>query len=250
MIEKKDIEQLASRFNDASPQEILGYFLDKLGDKLVVASSLGAEDQAITHMAVQLRSDIRIFVLDTGRLHQETYDVLESTRRKYGIRYEVMFPNATAVEAMVADKGINAFYDSIENRKECCGIRKVEPLNRVLSTADAWVTGLRRSQAVTRAVLPIVEWDDAHNMIKINPLAAWSEDDVWGYIRDNEVPYNVLHDQGYPSIGCAPCTRSIEPGEDVRAGRWWWEDPANKECGLHVVDGKMVRKPANKETFE
>lgn len=240
---------LKDELKTASAEEVLARVLPEFGSKIILASSLGAEDQVLTYMAFRIDPKVRIFVLDTGRLHQETYDVMAETRSKLGVTYEVYFPDTKAVEEMVNAKGINLFYDAVENRKMCCGVRKVAPLKRALSTADAWITGLRRSQSVTRAALETVEWDDGFDMLKVNPLAAWSEDDVWDYIKSNKVPYNALHDKGFPSIGCAPCTRAVAPGEDVRAGRWWWEDPANKECGLHVVDGKLVRKQ-NNEVFE
>ena len=176
----------------------------------------------------------RVFTLDTGRLNPETYDLIDSVRRKYDLEVEVLFPDAAAVEKMVRAKGMNLFYLSLENRKECCGVRKVEPLNRMLRTLDGWITGLRRSQAVTRGGAAKVELDAEHGgIVKINPLADWTTAQVFDYIQANGVPKNRLHDQGYTSIGCAPCTRAVQPGEDERAGRWWWENPDSKECGLH-----------------
>ncbi len=216
--------------------------------KLVLASSLGLEDQVLTHAFITAVDNPRIFVLDTGRLHNETYETMAKTSQKYGFHYEVYCPNQEDLELLIRDKGINLFYDSVENRKACCGVRKVEPLGRVLSTADAWLTGLRKGQSVTRTDLSIAEWDASHQNLKFNLLLEWSETDVWEYIRAHDVPYNSLHDQGFPSIGCAPCTRAITPGEDLRAGRWWWETPEQKECGLHVVDGKLVRKNKSKES--
>jgi phosphoadenosine phosphosulfate reductase len=176
-----------------------------------------------------------LFTLDTGRLNQETYDCMDAIRERYGVQIEVFFPEATGVEKMVRENGLNLFYNSVELRKLCCGIRKVEPLNRALKNLDAWMTGLRREQAVTRVDVRKVELDKDHgDIVKVNPLVDWSYDDVWEYIRKNNLPYNRLHKQGYPSIGCAPCTRAVKPGEDLRAGRWWWENPNTKECGLHV----------------
>ena len=172
--------------------------------------------------------------LDTGRLPQETYNIMDATRERYGAAIDVFFPQAEAVQAMVAEHGLNLFYQSVDFRKLCCGVRKMEPLRRALSGLDAWITGLRRDQSVTRTDVHKVEWDTGNNLIKINPLVDWTHDDVWAYIRANNVPYNALHDRGYPSIGCAPCTRAIQPGEPERAGRWWWEHPETKECGLHV----------------
>jgi phosphoadenosine phosphosulfate reductase len=180
-------------------------------------------------------ADFRLFTLDTGRLNQETYDCMDAIRERYGVQIEVFFPEATGVEKMVRENGLNLFYNSVELRKLCCGIRKVEPLNRALKNLDAWMTGLRREQAVTRVDVRKVELDKDHgDIVKVNPLVDWSYDDVWEYIRKNNLPYNRLHKQGYPSIGCAPCTRAVKPGEDLRAGRWWWENPNTKECGLHV----------------
>jgi phosphoadenosine phosphosulfate reductase len=207
----------------------------------VFASSLAAEDMVLTDMILKAGLPIGIFSLETGRLHPETLEVLDKVKAKYDYDIALFRPQPEAVEAYVAQNGINAFYNSVEMRRECCRVRKVEPLGRALAGNKAWVTGQRRAQSTTRAELHVQEDDAAHNMVKFNPLADWSETDVWNYIRDNGVPYNALHDQGYPSIGCAPCTRAIEPGEDVRAGRWWWENPDSKECGLHMVDGKLIR---------
>lgn len=207
----------------------------------VFASSLAAEDMVLTDMILRAGLPIRIFTLETGRLHKETLDVLGRIKETYGHDVELYRPDTSAVDAYVQNNGLNAFYDSIDMRKECCRIRKVEPLNRALAGNKAWITGQRRAQSTTRAALDVQENDEAHGMTKFNPLADWSEQDVWNYIRANSVPYNQLHDKGYPSIGCEPCTRAIQPGEDVRAGRWWWENPDTKECGLHVVDGKLVR---------
>lgn len=207
----------------------------------VFASSLAAEDMVLTDLILRSGLPIGIFSLDTGRLHQETLAVLDAVKESYGHDIAVFRPDPAAVDAYVSAKGLNAFYDSVELRRECCNIRKVEPLGRALAGKRAWITGQRRSQSATRATLEVQEDDPAHGMVKFNPLADWSEQDVWDYIRANKVPYNALHDRGYPSIGCEPCTRAIQPGEDVRAGRWWWENPESKECGLHVVDGKLVR---------
>jgi phosphoadenosine phosphosulfate reductase len=207
----------------------------------VFASSLAAEDMVLTDLILKAGLPIGIFSLDTGRLHPETLAVVDAVKARYDYAITLYHPNAQAVDEYVAGNGLNAFYDSIEMRRACCGIRKVEPLGRALAGNKAWVTGQRRAQSTTRAELAIEEDDAAHGMTKFNPLADWSEQDVWNYIRANDVPYNALHDQGFPSIGCAPCTRAIQPGEDVRAGRWWWENPDSKECGLHMVDGKLIR---------
>jgi len=205
------------------------------------ASSLAAEDMVLTDLILRAGLPITIFSLETGRLHKETLDVLEKVRAQYGHAIKLYKPQPALVEEYVGKNGLNAFYDSVEMRKECCRIRKVEPLGRALAGHQAWITGQRRSQSTTRSELAVQEDDRAHGMQKFNPLADWSEADVWEYIRANTVPYNVLHDRGYPSIGCEPCTRAIRPGEDVRAGRWWWESADSKECGLHLVDGKLIR---------
>jgi phosphoadenosine phosphosulfate reductase len=207
----------------------------------VFASSLAAEDMVITDLILKAGLPIAIFSLETGRLHPETLAVLDQVKASYGYEIALYRPQPEAVEAYVAEHGLNGFYDSVEKRRACCNVRKVEPLGRALAGKRAWITGQRRAQSSTRAELAVQEDDAAHGMAKFNPLADWSEQDVWDYIRANGVPYNALHDQGYPSIGCAPCTRAIEPGEDVRAGRWWWENPDSKECGLHLVDGKLIR---------
>lgn len=207
----------------------------------VFASSLAAEDMVLTDMILKAKLPIGIFSLETGRLHQETLAVLDKVKARYDHDITLYRPQPEAVAAYVEQNGLNAFYNSVEMRRECCRIRKVEPLGRALAGNKAWVTGQRRAQSTTRAELHVQEDDPAHAMTKFNPLADWSEQDVWDYIRANDVPYNALHDQGYPSIGCEPCTRAVQPGEDVRAGRWWWENPDSKECGLHMVDGKLIR---------
>ena len=207
----------------------------------VFASSLAAEDMVLTDLILKAKLPIGIFSLETGRLHAETLDMLNRVRETYGVEIALFKPQPEAVEAYVSKNGLNAFYDSVEMRKECCRVRKVEPLGRALAGKQAWITGQRRAQSTTRAELAVQGDDAAHGLQKFNPLADWSEENVWEYLRANAVPYNALHDRGYPSIGCEPCTRAIQPGEDVRAGRWWWENPESKECGLHVVDGKLIR---------
>lgn len=207
----------------------------------VFASSLAAEDMVLTDLILKAGLPISIFSLETGRLHKETLEVLDKVKAHYGHDITLYRPQPQLVEQYVTQNGLNAFYDSVEMRKECCRIRKVEPLGRALAGSKAWITGQRRAQSTTRAELSVQEDDAAHGMAKFNPLADWSEADVWEYIRANGVPYNSLHERGYPSIGCEPCTRAIQPGEDVRAGRWWWENPESKECGLHLVDGKLIR---------
>jgi len=199
-----------------------------------LASSLGAEDMVVTDAILSAGLPIAIFTLETGRLHRETLDLLERVRSHYGHEIEAFRPDPDAMTRYVKEQGLNAFYESVDLRKRCCHIRKVEPLARALAGRDAWITGLRRAQTVTRTDLPLHEHDSVHGIPKFNPLADWSEAEVWACIRARAVPYNALHDRGYPSIGCEPCTRAIRPGEDVRAGRWWWEISNAKECGLHV----------------
>lgn len=233
---KSEIDVKALEFESKSAEEVLRWALATYHPRIAIASSFGAEDVVLIDLAAKIQPSVRVFTLDTGRLPQETYNVMDAIRKKYGISIDVFFPDASRVESMVRERGLNLFYDSIENRKMCCGVRKVEPLKRALSGCSAWLTGLRREQAVTRDRIMKIDWDADHNggMAKINPLADWKRDQVWEYIKKHNVPYNALHDQGYPSIGCAPCTRAIKPGEDERAGRWWWEIPQNKECGLHI----------------
>ncbi|CAB3692004.1 phosphoadenylyl-sulfate reductase [Achromobacter kerstersii] len=199
-----------------------------------LASSLAAEDMVLTHAIYESGLDLEVFTLDTGRLHAETLGVLDAVRARYGRDVTVYRPVASAVEEHVAAHGAYAFYESVDLRKACCQIRKVEPLKRALAGRGAWITGQRRQQSTTRGELPLEEQDATFGLYKFNPLAEWSEDDVWNLIRALGIPYNPLHDQGYPSIGCEPCTRAIRPGEDLRAGRWWWESSDSKECGLHA----------------
>ncbi len=205
---------------------------------LTFANSLGAEDMVLTDLIARHGFAISMFSLDTGRLPQETYDLMQSVRARYELPLQIYFPDSALVEEYVVQHGANGFYDSVENRKRCCHIRKVEPLKRALAGKRAWITGMRREQAVTRGSLEVSAFDADHGLQKFNPLLDWTNAEVWEYIKQFDVPYNALHDKFYPSIGCAPCTRAIAVGEDIRAGRWWWEDPANKECGLHV--GKVM----------
>jgi len=228
------VQDYNEKLKDSTPEEVLQFFLKKYKDKVAFASSLGAEDQVLTHLITSIDPATKIFTLDTGRLYPETYDLIDRTNSRYKIKMKVYFPAANKVEKMVREKGINLFYESVESRKLCCNIRKIEPLHRAIEGFDFWITGLRKEQSITRNSNAIVELDNNnHGRIKINPLLNWTEGQVWDYIGENQIPYNKLHDQGFPSIGCQPCTRAIEPGEDVRAGRWWWEHPEHKECGLH-----------------
>jgi len=198
------------------------------------ANSLGAEDMVLTDLIVREKLDIEIFSLDTGRLPLETYDLMAKVQEHYGLKLKIYTPRAELLEPFVRTNGINAFYDSVELRKGCCHVRKVEPLQRALAGKKAWITGMRAQQSATRDGLPVRAFDEGNGLEKFNPLADWSEKEVWAYIKQHGVPYNALHDKFYPSIGCAPCTRAVTPGEDIRSGRWWWENPETKECGLHV----------------
>lgn len=217
-----------------TPLEALETTLKHFGvGQVALASSFGAEDQVLTDMLASIDRQARIFTLDTGRQFQETYDTMQRSIERYRVRYEVYAPEAADIAELIAERGPNLFYQSIANRKACCDVRKIRPLKKVLGTVQAWICGLRREQAVTRQSVELVSWDADHGIHKICPLFDWTEPQVWQYIREHNVPYNPLHDRGFPSIGCAPCTRAIKPGEDVRAGRWWWEAPEHKECGLH-----------------
>lgn len=209
---------------------------------VVFANSLGAEDMVLTDLISKNNQYIQVVSLDTGRLPPETYVLMQTVRQRYSLSLQIYFPAAKDVEILVAQNGVNGFYDSIENRKACCQARKVEPLKRALAGKGAWITGMRREQAVTRSNLVVSAFDVDNGLQKFNPLLDWTNAEVWEYIKNNDVPYNALHDQFYPSIGCAPCTRAISAGEDIRAGRWWWEDPQNKECGLHVGKTMPLKK--------
>lgn len=236
MLQFRDLEERNTDFEALTALEIVTWALENYQSRLGLACSFQAEESVLIDMMYRVHGpDFRIFTLDTGRLNQETYDCMDAIRARYGVGIEVYFPDAMKVQEMVRRHGLNLFYNSIDLRKLCCAVRKVEPLNRALKGLDAWMTGLRREQAVTRAAVRKIELDRDHdNVVKINPLADWSYEEVWHYIRRHNVPYNQLHKQGYPSIGRAPCTRAVKPGEDARAGRWWWENPDTRECGLHV----------------
>ena len=232
----ENIASLNARFQTAAPGDILAWFAGQYPGNIAFSSSLGAEDQVITHLLSKIADPVKVFTLDTGRLFQETYDLLEITRVKYGMDIRIFFPESSAVEGMVNANGINLFYRSIELRRMCCHIRKKEPLIRALAGMEIWITGMRREQSVTRSEAKMIEWDPALPILKVNPLIDWSDDMVWEFIRTNHVPVSDLHSKGYPSIGCLPCTRQVAPGEEIRSGRWWWEMPRNKECGLHTKD--------------
>jgi len=211
------------------------------------ANSLGAEDMVLYHLITQYAPSIEVFCLDTGRLPAETYNLLQRVKARYEVPIKVFFPDAQKVEAYVNKNGPNAFYETVELRKACCDMRKVQPLKRALAGKRAWIVGLRRDQAVTRHELPIREWDPVNGLEKFSPLADWTVEDIWVYIHTHDIPYNTLHDRNYPSIGCDPCTRAVSPGEDLRAGRWWWEQPESKECGLHggkiATQNEVTREP-------
>lgn len=227
--------ELLALGREEGTQAAIRWALGTFGRRAALSSSLSLEDQTVTQLMVAAdKEDTRVFTLDTGRQFPETYELIDRTEMTYGIRIEVFFPDFQKVQEMVREHGINLFYDSIELRHLCCGIRKIEPLKRALDGVEVWITGLRRSQSVTRANMQMVEYDADDDVLKLNPLLLWSEQDVKDYVRANAIPYNKLHDKGFPSIGCQPCTRAVRPGEDVRAGRWWWEDPDKRECGLHA----------------
>jgi len=227
------MQDLERRLNQLSAGEGLALIADIFPEKVVFSTSLGQEDQVITQLIVSKNLPIQIFSLDTGRLFPETLELLARTQSKYKTRIKVFYPETTSVERLVSDMGINGFYESVENRKSCCFVRKVEPLKRALAGNEVWVTGLRAEQSANRNSMKRIEWDEANQILKYNPLLDWSFDQMLTYIEEHKIPYNPLHDQGFISIGCAPCTRAILPGEDARAGRWWWED-SKKECGLHA----------------
>ena len=241
------LSQLQQQTHNLPAEAILEYVAQRYPGAIAVASSFSVEDQVLTDMLARVAPSISIFTLDTGRLPQETYDLIDATRERYGLPIEVLFPDRADVEQLTTNEGANPFYKSIAARKACCHVRKVIPLRRKLATLKAWVTGLRREQSVTRNELQCVHWDEANGLVKVNPLANWTHEQVWDYIRRHDVPVSALHQRGYPSIGCQPCTRAVAAGEDIRAGRWWWESPEQKECGLHAVDGKLVRRTNAKE---
>jgi phosphoadenosine phosphosulfate reductase len=230
---KEKIDLWNEQLGQTDAEQVLAYFIMEFKGKMCLSSSMGAEDQLLTDMLVRIDPGIRIITLDTGRLFPETLDLMHKTRQHYNISLEVYFPEYQSVQKMVYDNGVNLFYDSVENRQMCCHIRKIEPLKRALQGMQAWITGIRKDQTLKRFNTRLVEWDEEYGLVKISPLYRWSEKMVWDYIRQNQVPYNPLHDRNFPSIGCQPCTRSIKTGEDSRAGRWWWEDQGHKECGLH-----------------
>jgi phosphoadenosine phosphosulfate reductase len=234
----RNLADLKDLLTDEHPEEGLILVSKLFGSKAKFSSALGIEDQVITHCIATKKLDIEVFTLDTGRLFQETYDLLDLTRNKYDIRIQTYFPITERVQKLVSEKGPNSFYESVDTRKECCFIRKVEPLERALKNASVWVTGIRADQSNNRGKMELVEWDDQHQLIKYNPLLNWTWEQVIQFVELNNLPVNTLHKKGFPSIGCAPCTRAVLPNEDFRAGRWWWEN-SSKECGLH--DTKKIQ---------
>ncbi len=231
---KTKLAALVARVSSMAPEEALAVLAQEFEGKIILSSSFSWEDQVISHMVLSNKLPIKIFTLDTGRLFSETYYVWSRTNEMYNTNIEVYYPNAELIQEFVTQKGPNSFYDSVENRKSCCYIRKVEPLQRALAGNELWITGLRAEHSPERGDLPMLEYDDTNNIIKFHPLLHWTTDEVRAFINKNGIPYNTLHDKGFVSIGCQPCTRAIMPGDDFRAGRWWWEDKTSKECGLHA----------------
>ncbi|MEJ2901578.1 phosphoadenylyl-sulfate reductase [Pedobacter panaciterrae] len=232
---KEKLEEIAEKIKGLDPVDALKFFASEYPGKIVFSTSFGWEDQVITHMIFANDIPIEVFTLETGRLFPETYYVWNRTLEIYKKPILAYFPQAEAVQEMVNKKGPSSFYESVENRKECCGIRKLEPLRRALNGNQLWITGIRSEQSVNRHDMTNLEWDEQNQLIKFHPIFFWSLDEVKEYIKTNNIVYNTLHDKGFPSIGCAPCTRAVREGEDFRAGRWWWEDQSKKECGLHAT---------------
>ena len=231
---KEQVSTIAGTASVVSIDELLSELAATFPGRVTFSTSFSYEDQVITHKILSNQLPIKIFTLDTGRLFLETYSVWRSTNEKYNTHIKAYYPDSLLLENFVGEKGPNAFYESVENRKECCYIRKVVPLKRALKDNAVWITGLRAEHSADRHDMPQVEWDESNNIIKYHPILHWTTEEVKQYINENDIPYNILHDKGFVSIGCAPCTRAIRPGEDFRAGRWWWEDNSKKECGLHV----------------
>jgi thioredoxin-dependent adenylylsulfate APS reductase len=238
-----DLDRLNAIYDQRTPADLLRWAIWRYGDRLALATSFQADGMAILDMAWRIDPNIRVITVDSGRLPQETYDLIEEVRERYGIQIEVFHPAAADLEPFVGENGPNPFYRSLELRVRCCEIRKVAPLSRALAGFDAWISGQRRDHVSTRRTIRKIERDASHGgIVKLNPLADWSDDQVWSYLRDHDVPHNALYDRGYTSIGCAPCTRATKPGEDPRAGRWWWEAEQTKECGIHCrIDWAALR---------
>jgi phosphoadenosine phosphosulfate reductase len=232
---KEYLEEIAVQIKDMGPVEAIGFLAQKFPGQITFSTSFGWEDQVITDMIFANNLPVRVFTLETGRLFPETYYVWNRTLENYNKPIHAYYPDVTALEEMVSKKGPSSFYESVENRKECCHIRKIVPLKRALSGNKLWITGIRADQSLNRHDMSNLEWDEQNQLIKFHPIFEWSLDEVRAYIKQNNIVYNTLHDKGFPSIGCAPCTRAVQPGEDFRAGRWWWEDQSKKECGLHAT---------------
>ena len=231
-----EVARLAAAFDPRSAEAVLRWALDKFHPRIALSNSLQTEDMVVLDIASRIEPKVRVFTLDTGRLHQETYDMMDRVRDRYGVKLEVLFPDAAEVQAMVESKGLNLFYESVENRHQCCGVRKVKPLQKMLAGLDAWVTGLRRDQWSSRTNIQKIEIDAANGeIIKVNPIADWTQQQLDDYVKSHNVPQHALYAKGFTSIGCLPCTRATQPGENPRAGRWWWEQEGQKECGLHVA---------------
>ncbi len=238
-----DIKERNVELNDQSATGIIAWIYETFSvGEVKLSTSFGAEGVVLIDLLTQAVKEPRVFTIDTGRNFQETYDLWQEVIARYKIAIEAYYPDPADIATLVNRAGPNLFYESVENRKQCCHVRKVKPLQAALADAKVWISGLRRQQGDTRNDLDIISWVEAHQVYKICPLANWFESNVWDYVRNNNVPYNKLHDQGFPTIGCAPCTRPVRPAEDMRAGRWWWETSEKKECGIHVVDGKIQRK--------
>ncbi len=232
-MEQKDLRELNRELERMTPEEIISYFTTQYKGEIALSNSMSMEDQVLTDMICKIDPSVRIFTLDTGRVFPEVYDLIDRTKAKYSKSIEIFFPNAESIEKMVAENSVNLFYESVEKRKLCCAVRKIEPLRRAFKGLKVWICGLRQEQSITRYGLRPVEWDEFNGLLKVSPLYNWSSTKVREYIDQHEVPYNELCDQGFLSIGCQPCTRAVQEGEDERAGRWWWESPESKECGLH-----------------
>lgn len=232
-----NLEQENIIVDSLSTEDILQRYINKYTGKIALATSLSIEDQVLTEIILKIEPNIKIFTLDTGRLHSETYQLIDRTNEHYNIKIDVYYPNNIELEYFVKEKGINSFYESLENRKQCCTVRKIDPLKRALKGIDIWIAGLRCEQSLTRKDLMIIDNDPLNNNLKLLPMLKWTNEQVWEFINKNNIPFNPLHNKGYASIGCAPCTRSVTNPNDIRSGRWWWENPESKECGLHLPKG-------------
>ena len=247
-IDRKFVAEREKEFESLSADKIIDWVASEIGfENFILASSMSVEGQVLADMLFKKSKNARIVMIDTGRLNQETYDTADWTRKYYGVNIEVIFPDSIEVEEMVTKFGVNLFYDSVDKRKFCCEIRKINPLKKKLLGLKAWMTGLKRIDNENRTTIRKLEWDEKFNLLKLNPIADWTDVEIWNYLEKNKIKINQLYKSGYKSIGCACCTRPVREGEDARAGRWWWEDRAHSECGLHIVNGKLVRKNIKKK---